>query len=137
MTLFKYIAFVLCIGFAFVLSNCTKYDDDCDPNTYCDTLPYDSGYVNIQVSFKGNGVPIIIYKGYADENEVIMYDTLWVEENSYYLPLGNRYAVEAFYYESNSTIIALDGGKIKQSSFWNCEEECYELAEITLDVKKL
>jgi hypothetical protein len=26
---------------------------------------------------------------------------------------------------------------LKESSFWNCDEECYELAEITLDVKKL
>jgi len=133
----KYILFVFLIGLAFSFSKCTKYDDDCDPDKYCDTLPYDSGYVNIQVSFKGNGIPIVLYKGYADENEILLYDTLWVEENSYYLPLGNRYAVEAYYNDVNATIIALDGAKIKQSSFWNCEEECYELAEITLDVKKL
>jgi len=31
----------------------------------------------------------------------------------------------------------LDGNKLKESSFWNCDEECFELAEITLDVKKL
>ena len=133
----KNIVFVLILGIAFALSHCTKQKDDCDPNVFCDTLPYDSGSVNIEVSYKGNGIPIIVYKGYADQNEILFYDTLWSEEKSYYLPLGNRYAVEAYYYEFNSTIIALDGDKIKQSSFWNCDEKCYELSEITLDVKKL
>ena len=133
----KNIALVLFLGFAFALSHCTKQNDDCDPNAFCDALPYDSGKVKIEVSYNGNGIPIIVYKGYADQNEILFYDTLWSEENSYYLPLGNRYAVEAYYYESNSIIIALDGNKIKQSSFWNCDEKCYELAEITLDVKKL
>ena len=130
----KSIGFILFLVFA--LSHCTK-NDDCDPDAFCDTLPYDSGNVNVKVTSNGSGIPIILYKGYADQNEILFYDTLWSEENSYYLPLGNRYAVEAYYHESNSTIIALDGNKIKQSSFWNCDEKCYELAEITLDVKKL
>mgnify|MGYP006090777969 FL=1 len=131
----KSIGFILFLSFA--LSHCTKQDDDCDPNKFCDTLVQDSGDVNIKVTYNGNGIPIIVYKGYADQNDILFYDTLWSEEISYYLPLGNRYAVEAYYYESNSTIIALDGNKLKESSFWNCDEECYELAEITLDVKKL
>ncbi len=132
----KSIGFILFLSFAFALSHCTKQKDDCNPDTFCDTLPYDSGNVIIKVSYKGNGIPIIVYKGYADQNDILFYDTLWSEENSYYLPL-NRYAVEAYYYEVNSTIIALDGDKIKQSSFWNCDEQCYELTEMTLDVKKL
>jgi hypothetical protein len=131
----KSIGFILFLSFA--LSHCTKQDDDCDPNKFCDTIVQDSGDVNIKVTYNGNGIPIIVYKGYADQNDILFYDTLWSEEISYYLPLGNRYAVEAYYYESNSTIIALDGNKLKESSFWNCDEECYELAEITLDVKKL
>ena len=135
MTSIKSIGFILFLSFA--LSHCIKQNNDCDPNRPCDTLPQDSGDVNITVSYKGSGIPIIVYKGYADQNDILFYDTLWSEQKSYYLPLGNRYAVEAFYYEANSTIIALDGNKLKESSFWNCDEKCYELAEIELDVKKL
>jgi len=135
MTSIKSIGFILFLSFA--LSHCTKQNNDCDPNRPCDTLPQDSGDVNITVSYKGSGIPIIVYKGYADQNDILFYDTLWSEQKSYYLPLGNRYAVEAYYYEANSTIIALDGNKLKESSFWNCDEKCYELAEIELDVKKL
>jgi len=131
----KSIVFIVIVGFAF--SHCTRQNDDCDPDQFCDTLPYDSGDVTIKVTYNGNGIPIIVYKGYADQNEVLFYDTLWSEESTYYLPLGNRYAAEATYNEVNSTIIALDGNKLKESSFWNCDEECFELAEITLDVKKL
>ncbi|MDG2228041.1 MAG: hypothetical protein P8L20_09950 [Flavobacteriales bacterium] len=133
----KSIGFILFIGFSFALSHCTKQNDDCDPDRFCDTLPQDSGDLTVKVTYNGNGIPIILYKGYADDNNILFHDTLWSEENTYYLPLGNRYAVEAYYYEANSTIIALDGNKLKESSFWNCDEECYELAEITLDVKKL
>ena len=121
----------------FALINCSKQNDDCNPDRFCDTLPQDGGDVKIKVTYNGNGIPIIVYNGYADQNEVLFYDTLWSEESTYYLPLGNRYAAEATYNEVNSTIIALDGNKLKESSFWNCDEECFELAEITLDVKKL
>lgn len=133
----KNIGFLVFLILAFNLSYCAKQDSDCDPDAFCDTLPYDSGNVNIKVSYKGNGIPIIVYQGYANENEILFFDTLWSKEKSYYLPLENRYAVEAYYYEYNSTIIALDGDKIKQASSWNCDEQCYELAKITLDVKKL
>ena len=137
MKLIKAILFGLSIGLLFFVTRCAKYDDDCDPDVYCDTVPYDSGYINIQANFKGNGIPIIVYQGYAEAENILFYDTMWSEEYSYYLPLGNRYAVEAFYFDLNNTIIALDGAKLKEESFWNCEEECHELAEITLDVKKL
>lgn len=137
MKLYKYILFICITCSVFLLSNCNKDTDDCDPDAYCDTLPYDSGYVNIQSSYKGQGIPIIVYNGYVEDNDVLFYDTMWDVEYSYWLPLDKRYSVEAYYYESNKTIIALDGAKIKQASFWNCGEECYEESEITLDVKKL
>jgi len=131
----KSIGFIVFMGFALI--NCSKQNDDCDPDRFCDTLPQDGGDVNIKVTYNGNGIPIIVYNGFADQNDILFYDTLWSEESTYYLPLGNRYAVEAYYYEANSTVIALDGNKLKESSFWNCDEQCYELAEMTLDVKKL
>ena len=137
MKVFKFftVTFLLVITIV-VFNNCNR-NDDCDPSLYCDTLPYDSGYVKIRSSFNGNGIPIVVYDGFADDNVVLFYDTMYATEYSYYLPLGKRYAVEAYYYELNKTIIALDGDKLKESTFWNCDEECHELAEITLDVKKL
>ena len=34
----KSIGFILFIGFSFALSHCTKQNDDCDPDRFCDTL---------------------------------------------------------------------------------------------------
>ena len=59
MNTIKNIGIVLLLFLA--LSNCTK-NDDCDPDAFCDTLPYDSGDVNVKVTSNGSGIPIILYK---------------------------------------------------------------------------
>jgi len=133
------ITFLTIIGISTMIS-CTKYnnDDSCDPDLYCDTVPWDSGFVTINVSKNvTTGVPIIIYQGYVEENIIVLQDTIYDESWEYYLPIDTRYAVEAYYKEQTNTVIALDGEKLKQSSFSNCDETCYNEPSISLDVKKL
>ena len=122
-----------------IFSACTKQNaDNCDPDLYCDTVPWDSGFVTINVTQNStHGVPIIIYEGYVEDNKIVLEDTLYDASWEYYLPIDTRYAVEAYYTESTSTIIALDGDKLKQSSFTNCSETCYNEPGIDLDVSKL
>lgn len=137
----EYFIFLLFIALVTIHfnSSCTKYqDNNCDPNKYCDTVPWDSGFVTINVTQNiTSGVPIIIYKGYVEDNDILLKDTLYEKSNEYYLPIDTRYAVEAFYYETGKTIVALDGEKLKQSSFINCSTTCYNKPAIDLDVKKL
>lgn len=121
-------------------SSCTKYssNNSCDPNKSCDTQRWDSGFVTINVTQNiTTGVPITIYEGYVEDHSIVLQDTLFDGSWEYYLPINTRYAVEAFYYESGKTIIALDGEKLKQSSFTNCGNTCYNKPTIDLDVKKL
>ena len=75
----KSIGFIVFMGFALI--NCSKQNDDCDPDRFCDTLPQDGGDVKIKVTYNGNGIPIIVYNGYADQNDILFYDTLWSEES--------------------------------------------------------
>lgn len=121
----------------FCIFSCTKNSTNCDSSISCDPVPYDSGWVDVKLNYKGIGIPLILYKGYVEDNEIISMDTAYSDIYYYYLPLGNRYAVQAYYYEANQTIIALDGDKLKQDSYYNCGDQCYNEAEITLDVKKI
>lgn len=126
------ILFSILIGFS-----CSKDDGTCDENVFCDTLPYDSGWLNVKVSFDGNGIPIKLYRGLIEDGNLISEDTAYDDVYYYYLPLNNRYSAEAYYNEAFHTVIALNSVRLKQSSFYNCGEECYEEADIDLDLKKL
>ncbi len=117
-------------------SNATS--DDCDPDAFCDTVPYDYGVVELKVSGNATtGVPIVIYRGYVEDQDTVLIDTVWAASIEYYLDIDERYAAEAFYQVGNQTIITLDGKKLNQDSYYNCDEKCYDEAKISLDLKKL
>lgn len=124
----------------FALVSCTKYNyDDCEPSTDCNPYPIDSGYVYVDISYlnTGPGVPVILYEGYAEDQQIIWADTVFTDQLVFWLPTRTRYAVEAFYSYGGQTVVALDGKKLKEESYNDCGETCYEESSIHLDVKKL
>lgn len=125
------------IAVGYFAVSCSKDMETCDESLYCDTLPYDSGWVDIEIDYKNQGVPIKLYRGLIEDGNLISEDTAYDNVYYYYLPLGNRYSAEAYYENGNQTIITLNSVKLSQSSFYNCGEECYEEAEVDLDLKKL
>ncbi len=126
------------LTFTYLCVSCTKYgNDDCDYSIYCNPYPLDSGYVKIQVSYNdfGPGVPVALFEGYVEDNNLIWYDTVYQNEILFWLENDKRYSVEAYYKVGNQYTIALDGKVLREKSFTNCEETCYEEREITLDVR--
>ena len=67
----------------------------------------------------------------------VFFTNLSDEEINFYLPIGNRYACEAYYSVGLQTIIALDGGRLRQRSEVNCDETCYKESNLNLDLRKL
>lgn len=133
---------ILIITF-FILSGivaCSKYNyDDCEPSSNCYPYPIDSGYVYVNLTYNGNGpgVPVILYEGYVEDQNILWADTVYQDELIFWLPIKTRYAVEAFYSYGGQTTIALDGKKLKEESYDDCGETCYEESSIILDVKKI
>lgn len=119
---------------------CTKYSsDDCIPSDDCYPYEIDSGYVTINVSYAqgGVGIPVALYEGYVEDNNVVWYDTVYQESVSFWLPTKKRYAAEAYYTVGGPITVALDGKKLKEDSYDDCGQTCYEVNEIFLDLKKL
>ncbi len=137
----KIAVIILSLVSMLICVNCAKYtgSSDCVPSADCYPYEIDSGYVTIQVSYNtgGAGIPVVLYDGYAEDNVVIWYDTVYEESVSFWLPTKKRYAAEAFYYAATPQSIALDGKKLKEKSYNDCGETCYEVNEIFLDLKQL
>lgn len=127
--------FYLCgLGLALCLSSCWKNTDECDPNRYCEPFPIDSNWVDLELTVQSTGVPIILYRGNIEDHDIVLRDTMYSGQFSYYLPTNVRYTAEAYYRSGPNTIIAVDSKKLKSDSYVNCDETCYESEEITLDL---
>lgn len=120
------------------LSSCFK-SDDCDPNVYCNTERPDSAWVNITVSYDRyhTPVPYTIYNGNIEDGLVVLRDTAYMNVTSHYLPVNERYSVEATYFIGQATYSAYDGGKLRLNKFWNCNDRCYEAPDLSLDCSLL
>ena len=129
----RFLTILTCI----VLLSCSTQDSDCDPDIYCDTVPYDYGYIDVKLTYNGVGIPIILYKGYLEDNVILEIDTAYGDLHYFYQEVGERYAVEAYYPEAGNTVIALDGGKLVQDDFYNCGDRCYNEPTLDLDLKKI
>lgn len=128
------------IGLMLLLWACSKYNtDDCVPSDDCYTDPIDSGYVYIELTYPGTGpgIPVILYEGYVEDQQILWADTVYENKLTFWLPVGKRYAAEAYYNYGGQLTVALDGRKLKENSYMDCGETCYQESSINLDVKKL
>lgn len=136
----KFYLFILVLSSAIIsFSSCSKTDPDCQISDSCYTERADSGDVSIRISYSQGqpGVPVVLYKGYAEDNEVIWADTLYQDEITFYLPADTRYAAEATYTTTNQTVVALDGKKLKQNKHKECGTTCYDFPSVSIDCRKL
>jgi hypothetical protein len=132
----KYFFFLFSI---LVLASCNK-GDQCDPSLYCNTTRMDSAFVNVTVSYSTNNntpVPIAVYYEDIEDNLLVLRDTLYQDRVSYYLKADERYSVKAVYSIPGGTINAYDGGKLRVTSFTNCNDRCYEAPDLDLDLTLL
>lgn len=71
------------------------------------------GEVNIKLTINPENpwVPITVYEGNFEKNNIVAEDTVYEKEYSVTLPLGH-YSVTAVYKVGDKTIIAVDGDEI-------------------------
>lgn len=122
------------------LGSCFKDNDsdECDPNKVCYTEAPETLYVRLHLSSSpdGSAVKVRIYEGNVDDGE--LYDSFetFNAEETYLLPVDEFYSAEAEYSDGSTTIIAVDGDRLDQESFQNCNETCYDWDHsITLDLE--
>lgn len=115
-----------------------RYATDCEPSSFCNQLPIDSGKIHIDISYTdgGAGVPVVLYKGNIEDQNILWADTVYTNRITFYLPNKTRYAAEAYYQVGAQLFIALDGKKLKQKTTNDCGATCYSETSITLNLKR-
>ena len=113
------------------------YTGDVDCNE-CYTEKPDSVDLIIEVTLSGEypEVPIVVYRGEIEDNQVEYTDTVY--ENPYYLYVqaDRQYSVKAKYEKENKTLYVVDGTKPKVLKVTDaCDTECYVIEDADLDVR--
>ncbi|MDP4188433.1 MAG: hypothetical protein Q8907_06590 [Bacteroidota bacterium] len=108
---------------------------DCDN---CENQqPYEAALnVKLTVNEENPRVPISIYQGKYEYNNVILNDTLSQENVHYDLPVNKNYSVVARYKMGNKTVYAIDGDQVKaKNSSTYCNTNCWIVTEGNVDVR--
>jgi hypothetical protein len=131
------IKILFCVSMLLFLAvvSCKEYNDtsSVDCNTYdfsdCYTSePYDGRmYVKLTINDENPKVPIAIYQGKLEENDLYLTDTV---DNEYYdtlLPIDHFYTIIAEYKRNGEKIFAVDGDEIKKSHAKICDSTCWDV----------
>ena len=121
------------LGVVFGSFSCSQYNSDCDPNYFCNTQPWDWGWIDVELTYEGDPILVKCYEGYVEDNVILHEDFVNQDVVMYQLEVGKRYAFEAHYKNGTQVIIALNGTKLNQEIVYNCEETCYEEPIIKLE----
>ncbi|MBN1338214.1 MAG: hypothetical protein JXA03_02760 [Bacteroidales bacterium] len=71
-------------------------------------------------------VPLVIYIGNMEDNDIEYVDTSWAEEYWVDVPVDKYYTMSAEYKRNGEKVIAVDGDKFKlKHSDNDCDEPCY------------
>ncbi|MFW5757726.1 MAG: hypothetical protein ACOCUQ_01315 [Bacteroidota bacterium] len=119
--------------------SCDSKYEDCTDEDYrnCNTIQPEMGFfvVQLQIDDLNPEVVVRVYEGDFENDILIHQDTLSSESWDYYLPVEKNYSFTATYNTGNSTLLAIDGGKIDLSSYTMCEYKCYKINEPLMDLR--
>ncbi len=112
------------------------YNVDCETYENCLTYePYDELVkIKVTVNKENEFVPITIYIGDLEENNIYIQDTTNFSVYEIYLPVNKDYTATAKYKKGNQTIIAVDGGNLDTKSTDVCDSICWTVKELELDL---
>lgn len=117
-------------------------DIDCSSYDYSDCLtsePYDGRmYIKLTINDENKNVPIAIFKGNLEDNDLILRDTVVKAYYDTLLPLDDKkvfYTVTATYLQNGAKIIAVDGDNISKSHSNICDSVCWNVNTGSVNVR--
>lgn len=137
--LFRAIFYLSLLIIIFACSEKLDKYEDCTDSDYdnCNTeVPVvGSVTVNITINEFNDSVIVVIKEGKFESGQLVLKDTLYQNSKTYSLDLNKNYSAAAYYKSGSDTIIAIDGGKLDYYSYKACELTCYEVRNLTLDLR--
>jgi hypothetical protein len=92
--------------------------------------------VDLTISNKYPAVPVVIYEGDAEKNDIVFTDTAFATPYYLYVPVNQKYSVRAEYRDGDQVIFAIDGTNLKVLSVTDaCDARCYVIENENMDVR--
>jgi hypothetical protein len=92
--------------------------------------------IDVTINYKYPEVPIVVYRGDMENQDIIATDTATYTPYYVYVPVGETYSVRAEYNQDSITTFAVDGTHLKALSVSDaCDSKCYVIANDKLDVR--
>jgi hypothetical protein len=104
----------------------------------CYTTKPDSAdlVVDLTINNEFDTVPLVIYMGDAENNQIEYIDTAYASPYFLYVALNKKYSVKAKYRKEGSTLFAIDGTKIKALLVTDaCDQDCYVIKNEKVNVE--
>lgn len=126
----------------FVFWSCERIDN-ADPGVVCSDCYQEKpewGRFNAEVTISNENpfVPLIIYRGNVEDNDVEYVDTSWTTSYWVEVPVNAYYSISAEYKSGGKTIFAIDGDKFKvKYTESGCDKPCYYFQGGFADVRLL
>jgi len=125
--------------FCFLVLSCKSKYEDCTEDDYanCNTIPFTEGLVEVQLTIDAANpvVRLQLFEGDIVNGELFFDEMIDEDLVMVIKPEGKYYSGRAFYRKGNDSLIAIDGGKIRNLSYQICEYKCNELQNAILDLR--
>ncbi len=112
---------------------------DCANYNYsdCNTTEPLLVFLNVKLTINDENlkVPLWIYEGNADNNNLVLTDTMTTSTYSVLLPTDKFYSVKVRYKKGDKIIYAIGGDKIKKSHTSICDSTCWSSEEGNVNVE--
>lgn len=118
--------FAILLGLMLGTSGCE--DGYADPCLNCYQEEPTEGILAVHLTYQVGqpGVPVQIYQGVLEDNDLIHSDTVSTSFMEYWVGVGHRYTVTATYTVGERTVIAVDGDKVSvYLDTESCEAPCW------------
>lgn len=117
-----------------IVQDCENYDfSDCD----LDEPEWGFLIIDVTINDENTKVPIVIYKGYMEDNIIEWEDTATTSKYEIDVSLNQYYSVVATYKSGDKTILAVDGDYFEKKRVKVCDERCWIIkgGEYNLELK--
>jgi hypothetical protein len=103
---------------------------------YQDKPEYGPLEILVTINSENHAVPIVVYRGDIENNEIEYIDTAYYWDYVVDVPVDEYYSVTAEYKDGSNTIYSVDVDKLKlQFNTKDCDEDCYYYKGGYIDVR--
>ncbi|MBU0765432.1 MAG: hypothetical protein KJ607_11420 [Bacteroidetes bacterium] len=126
--------------FLAIITGCEPDYSDLDCSE-CYRIKPEWGALNVDVTInnENDSVPVIIYRGKPEDNDIEWVDTAVSKDYIIDVPIatkGRYYSIAAYYKVGENTVIAVDGDEIKSvKTTTACDTTCWYISGGSIDVR--